>query len=674
MDFDALLQEAEGVQAGMQPAAPRRPMQPPEELSMMDKLLAKVPAGLVNNPVVTTARGVTMGMADPAVGAAQTVANLLPNSTGVPSMVNQAISDKNASYDAERGPDAGVSVPILGKVDPARLVGNVLSPVNLAVALRSAPAVTATARAVQGATTGFLGGATAPVDVGPSEKFWGPKALQTAVGTVAGGVLNPVVGAAADKALPLLTSIRNKAASYIGGGSFDPADAAVKTDAIINDALKESGQSVETIPPSQLEGVRQQVQDALSRGKKLDAAAALRKADFDAEGIAATQGQITRDPMQFAEEQTMKAMSRPLSQTIEAGNKKVMQGIGQYGANAQEAPAAATTLADALRSYDKGQQGNITTAYATARASAGKDLEVPTQGLQDTYKQVYKTFKDSVPTAVRDEFSALGSGPFTFENADELRKIINANVKPDARDPTNAALSTLRSALNNAQKDAAAGGGPFAPAVKLAADHFAQQEAIPALGDAASGSTGDNFVSKYIINGQAADVQKLASLLREQSPEAFQEARAQIGAHLSSKAFGANVAADKPIAQESYNKALKNLGSAKLNAFFEPPEVEQLQRLGRIGAYQNSNPAAAASNFSNSAGALANLLRSGGGIPVFGKSLQYGGEKLGGYAATHPVVPATANMSDGQLLALSNLLRGLSGGAGLALGGRIEGQ
>lgn len=634
---------------------------------MMDNLLAKVPTGLVNNPAVAGARNITTMAAAPMMGGAQLIANLMPDSaTKLSDLVTgrkaESVGDTYNRKIAEvlrKNQDAAKENPATAGVN--EFVGGMISPANLAIGANAAPAVTAGARAVQGGTIGAIGGATAPVEVGESGKYWGQKVVQTGVGTVGGAILAPVLGSITDRIAARLTKA-------------SPATAAKDADEIISGALKEAGQKIEDIPVAQMDALRKQTVDALSKGRRLDAAAALRMKDFAAERIQGTQGQITRDPMQFADEQTMKAMSRPLSQTLEAGNRKVMQGITQYGTNAAEAPVAASKLADALKAYDASKGADVTAAYATARASAGKDLELPTKGLVDTYKQVLGDFEDKVPKAIQTKFAALEASPLTFEGADKLRKNINDHVVGDPKDPTNKALGILRSALNNAQTQAQASGGPFAPAVKLASERFAEHDAIPALRAAATGDVGDNFAQKYIINGDTKDVQKLAALLKAQSPEAFQEARQQVGADLARKAFGENVAADKPIAQESYNKALRQIGTAKLNAFFEPEEVEQLKRLGRIGAYQQSNPAAAASNFSNTAGALANLLRSGGGLPVAGRTLQTAGEKLGGYAAIHPEVPVTPNLTAEQRQMLSRALTGITGAASIALPSRVVGQ
>jgi hypothetical protein len=656
---DDLLADLASIEAA--PPAVRRTVPPPQELSMMDQLLAKVPTGLVNNPAVAGTRLLANKIAEPMVGGAQAIANLFPDSTGVPKLYNDKVAEmlrQDHAASKEVGPVAAGA---------NELVGGAASPMNLALALRAAPAVTAGQRAIQGAGIGAVGGATAPVEVGESEKFWQPKAAQVATGAGTGAVLAPVFGAVADRVT-----------ARMNAKGMTPGAAAKEADDIISSALKDSNQRLEDIPPDTLQQLRGQVTQSLAKGQKLDAAAAMRMKDFQAEKITPTLGWVTRDPMQWAEEQNVrgvKGAGEKVGALISEGNRAVTQGVGQYGVNAAEPAAASQSIAAALRNYDATKQGNVGTAYATARASAGKDLEIPTAGLTDAYKQVFADFEDKVPKAIQTKFKALEKGPLTFEAADKLRKSINEHVLPDPKDPTNKALGILRDALNNAQEQSAASGGPFAPAVKLASQRFAEHREIPALADAANGAVDDNFVRRNIIaNPSTPEVKRLAALLREQSPESFQEARQQIGAHLAEKAFGANAAGDKGVNQETYNRALKTLGTGKLEAFFEPQEVEQLKRLGRLASYQVSPPAGSAANYSNTASTIANLLRSAGGfLPVGKGTVQFAGDKIAAGNAMRPEVPVTPNLSDAQRKALSRALLAVTGGGAMTVP-RIVGE
>jgi hypothetical protein len=667
--LDDLFSEAEQVQKGLVASPPpvQRTMPPPEELSLMDRLLAKVPTGLVNNPAVAGARTLATLAAGPTMGGAQLIANAFPNSTGVPDMYNRRIADvlrKDKEAQVEEGPVAAAA---------NEFAGSMLSPLSVGMSGAKA-AVTAGQRAIQGAGFGAIGGATSPVEVGDSGKFWGQKTGQTVVGTVTGGITAPIVGAIGDRVL-----------ARINRAGFDPTKAAAEADNIINSALKDSNQTLADLPPDQLSGLRAQVTNALAKGQKLDAAAALRLKDFEAEGMTPLQGWVTRDPMQWAAEQNVrgvKGAGEKVGDVIATGNRDLTQKIGQFGANAQEPAVASQNVAGALRQYGEQQQGGVRSAYTAARQSAGKDLDVPLEGLAQQYAQVLEDFGDKVPSAIQAKFRALGLDPaqpsnqkkvFTFEDADKLRKVINDHVGSDTT--TNKALARIRSALNETQQSVDASGGPFAPAVSAARELFQQQRDVPALSNVMEGPVDDRFVKQAVINNPSTpEVQRLASLLRQQAPDQYQQVREQIGAHLAQAAFGDNAAGDTAAKQAGYNKALRTLGTGKLEAFFAPDEVEQMKRLGRIAAYQVAPPAGAASNYSNTASTVANLLRlTGGFVPVAGKPIQFAGDKLEAHSALRPNVPVSPNLSAEQRQMLSRALLALSG-AGAAGAGRVIGE
>lgn len=662
-DFDALLssraQEQDAVEAARAQQAQRAAVQPRQELTKLERLASYLPASLGNQRYT---KGLAMGMADPAVGGAQLLANVLPDSTGVPQAVNKFVGEKNREYEALRGPDAGFDV--------TRTVGNVLSPANLAIALRAAPVAGAAGRAIQGAGMGAAQGALAPVEVGEKGAFWDPKVVQTGVGAAAGAVFAPIMGAVSDKV-----------GGFLNARTTSPQNAAADAERIVREAVREAGQKIEDVPIVVLDDMRSQVTKALSSGKQLDAAAALRKADFQAEGIAPTLGQITRDPMQWASEQNVRGITgvgEPVMMRLAAGNQAVMKNIGNFAANAQEGPAASQGLAGALREYGATRQAEVGAAYRAARDSAGKELEIPMQGLAQDYADVAKRF--DLPGGVKRSFEEYGlltgkqGKTFNFEDADKLRKVLSDNADPANR-PLTKALGELRGALDRAQLAVAEGGGPFAPAVKKAAAWFKMQDEIPALKAAISGDVDDAFVRKYVIgNRSTEEVQKLANVLRQNAPEAFEQTRAQIGEELASKAFGANVAGDKAVSQEAYNRALKNIGTEKLKAFFTDAEVDQMKRLGRIAAYQQQPPAASASNYANTASALANVLRKGSGLPIGGRTLEYAGNKLEANAALNATTPAAANLTPKQRALLAQFLAAGSGGLGSASATGLVGQ
>lgn len=641
------------------------------EPNWIEQQLAKITLPESVNWGINRARGFAMGAADPSVGAAQLVAN----SVGMGTPVNKAIANKEAQYEAERkgvGSDG---------FDFARLTGNVASPVNLLASGVTMPTSVA-GRVGMGAGMGAAGGAIQPVVDAQKTGYWGEKALQTGLGAVLGGVATPLLGKVGDAVARKLEA----PSAQVAG-----ARASLATDQIINKALADVGQTVNDLPPNALTALRAQVVEALKQGKQLDPAAMLRKQDFDSVGMPSLLGQITRDPMQFAKELNLRGvqnLGEPITARLNEQNRVLQAGLGKIaeGANSDKF-VAGSKLTDALSAADELLRKHVTGLYDKARNSVGKDLDIPLQGLSQDYARILSDFGDNVPAAIKGKFAELGLDPlnpsnqkklFTIEDADKLLKVINKNDPGLSNKPMSTALSELRSAVKQSIISADATGGPFAPAVEAAAKRFKMQDAVPALKAAADGSSApDDFIRRFVINGKTKEVQGMGHILKNIDPEAFDQARAQIGAHLNRAAFGENTTADKTFTAERFNKALREIGDFKLAVFFSSDEIAKIKSLGRVGAYIHQAPPGAAVNSSNTASTMLNLANRIPGAPMaitLAKTAKNAIDNASlvkrSMAAVPPVTKAPpAPISDVGASRLSDLLSGGAFAAGGFAGG-----
>ncbi|MCA8007124.1 hypothetical protein [Burkholderia cenocepacia] len=364
--------------------------------------------------------------------------------------------------------------------------------------------------------------------------------------------------------------------------------------------------------------IRRQVMQAIQENPQVDPAAAMRAADFQALGIDPTLGQITRDPTQYARELNIRGAptGAPIANRLNQQNTQLQQALYGLAGTPADAYSAGSAIRSSLQSIDNQMSQQVSDAYAAARASSGKNLDVPLTGVAQDYAQVLNDFGDKVPSGVRNNFNQLGlmggtqQKTFTIENAENLLKVINANASNDPA--TNAALAQLRGSVKNAILSADDQGGVYAPARQLAAQRFALQDQIPALEAAAADRVpADDFVRRFIVGGKTDDVVALTNLLREHAPAAFDQARSQIGAQLVSKGFGANPAGDARFNPSPYMQQMQAFGPTKLGAFFSPDEINQLNTIGRVGSYMNAFPSASPVNTSNTASALGSLVGSG---------------------------------------------------------------
>lgn len=501
-------------------------------------------------------------------------------------------------------------------IDAYRLAGNVISPANLAMAARlPVTAATTGGRFMQGAALGGAGGLLQPVNVEENPDFAATKRGQVLLGTVTGGVATPAIGAITDRVGRFLSSKLNKMRG----------DDVVTLKQSAQDFAEASGLNWNAMTQDQKIELQNQVTQAAKEYAGKDPRAAMRIADFKALDMPYTLGQVTRDPAQFAIEKNLTQLDvgTPLRERFMQQGAQIQKGIGSFATGAQEQQIGGNQLVNALKDADKQFSNEVGAAYGAARKAAGKDVEIPMQGLAQDFANVIDQFSqntiDNLPIKEFQKYGLLSGKQtklFTVEEADKLIKVINANQSNDPA--TNAALSALRGAVKKAVREDAGVNDVFEPARQLAARRFQLQDAIPALEASANGTANpDTFVQNFILSktAQSSQVKKMAELLRNENPEAFAEARLQLGAHLQRRAFGENIAGDKPFSPERYQSALRELGTEKLSAFFTPKEIENLRRFARVGSYMESIPYTSKPNVSGNWGAITNLLTNTPGVP-----------------------------------------------------------
>lgn len=548
--------------------------------------------------------------------------------------------------------------------DAMRLAGNVISPANAAIAARLPAAATTMARVGTGIAAGAAGGALQPVDMSDPEKnFAATKAAQVGLGALTGGIATPLLGRLGD-------SVARWAAQR-------NANATASSPAAIESALREiaedAGTKFEDIGPRIQDQMRRQVTAAVKKKANLDPAAVARKADFRAEGMEGTLGQITRNARQYADERNLRQVpgtGAPLLELMETQGKQLQSKLGTYAQGSKEKYSAGVTISEAAQGALNKRSAEVSGAYKLARAQAGKDAEVPMQGLAQDIADIFDRYRTAVPSGIRGQFAKYGLDPdevvnqrkiFTVEEADKLMKEIN---KQGSNEPAvKSALGELRSAVKKSILDDAGVDDVFAPARKKAAELFALRDAVPALEAAQSGKVAaDDFVSRFIINGKTDEVAGLAKILKSEAPAAYNQAKAQIGAELRKAAFGQNVAGDKSFSVERYMQKLRDMGTDKLSSFYSPKEIEQLERLARVAAYINQFPNAAPVQTSGNFGVLMNIA---GKIPGISQAASLGkaaktaitNDKTVSDALKAEIPKEVPKLSAGDVEAISKLLR-----------------
>lgn len=641
---------------------------------------AKQPATLRQKVMSSTPMRIVQGARDPIDAAAQLLPRGLEFATSLGGFAKNPVSDFFGSEakrvdegiaNAENEYQTARKATGQEGADLARFAGNVASPANLAIAARAPAMANTGARIVGGAVTGAAGGAMQPVIMEDGKNFAATKAGQVAIGGVTGGIATPILG---------------KVGDFVGQKIAAAINRPTKVD--LMEASQEfavnSGMVWDDLAKSQQDEIYAAAKTAAKNYAGADPKIAAKVADFESLKMPYLQGQVTRDPMQFAAEKNLQQVAGvgdPIRERVLSQNATLRGAINQFARDAGEEQADGSALVSALRKIDIKKGEAVDDAYKLARTQAGKDADVPLQGLAQDFSEVLNNFGDKVPSGVKNNFAMYGIGPidpgmtqrkvFTVEAAHKLLKVISANQSNDPA--TNAALSALRGAVKKSVTQDAGLDDVFAPASKMASERFALHDAIPALDASASGAANpDTFVQNYILSKSAStpNVRAMAELLRTEDPQAFNQARAQIGAYIQRKALGENMAGDKQVAPERLAKALRDLGTEKIGGFFNPQELKQMQTIARVAAYMESPPAASRPNTSGNFGAITNIAQRLPGMPItsaiVGSIKNSLGNQLSVQKALSQKIPV--KMTEDQARYLSQLLSagGMAAGASTA--------
>lgn len=469
------------------------------------------------------------------------------------------------------------------------------------------------------AGSGGSGGAAREAGWSPSGQF---------LASLAGGLAAPALMAGTQRGLSAAQRMMSR-----------PSQQTV--DITIQNALSEQGVDWNAIGASARAQMRRDVQNAMMRGEDLSPDAIGRLASFrQLRGVTPTRGALTLDPVQITREKNLAKIGantndtslQQLAQLENANNRALIQNLNEV------APPVSSFAAG--ERVQQGLQGRIDAAEATrrglydaARDSAGRQAPLNPQAfatrLDDLLKQdMSQGFLPPQFQQIANDV-ATGKIPLTVTTAEAIKTQLATATRSATDGNTRHALGLMRQALDQAPlwvDDAAAGAsaglqrlpGPaplgeqaisaFNRARRYNRAYMSTLESNPAMAAVRDGVEPDRFVQQFITGNRstAADWRQLSTSLRG-DPGAREAVRGSVIEHLRSKALSGAADEVGNFSQAGFNRALREIGTEKLKAFFSPEEVEQLRAIGRVSSYLQVQPRGSAVNNSNSGALLGGL-------------------------------------------------------------------
>lgn len=498
--------------------------------------------------------------------------------------------------------------------------GGIIKGANMAPKALSAIAARPGLQASSAVGAGYTGNEIKEQGGGPVEQF---------AGSMLGGLGIPLSVAGLDSMVNRAgQSIKN----YINPNSIDQG---------VEAAIKQAGIDTSTLPNNVTQQLRSDVQKALKTGNLTNPDALRRLADYRAVNAVPMRGNLTLNPADITRDKNLAKLGANSSDLVanslanlqNRNNSQLITGLNDLGANtADDLYGAGSKVISSLQARDQGAKNVINNFYSQARATNGRSANIDPHAFTNEANNLLDDalLGGKLPSDVRNRLNSIAKGetPLTVDVAEQFKTNIGA-LQRNSNDPAERmALGQVRKALDNAPLLDGQGQqaiDAFNRARKLNASYMANVEKTPALQAVRDGIEPDKFVQQFIIgNGTKSNVMDVAMLKKniKGDQQATDAIRGQILAHLKNK--GVNGAADEVanFSPSGYNKALADIGDRKLNMFFDPSEVEQMKRIGRVASYENVQPKGSAVNNSNTAAALFTHLVDGIGkyIP-FGEAI-----------------------------------------------------
>lgn len=508
--------------------------------------------------------------------------------------------------------------------------------------------------------------------------------LQQFFAGLAGGIAAP---AGYSGAKSLLTSAGQKVAPTLTG-KLNP-DAAIpnpaEVDQIITLKLGQSGIDFTRLPDQVRKSLTADVANALRTGGDLGGDAMRRLLDFRMiEGTTPTKGMITLDPRQITLEQNLAKTGMnsqdPNLQTLgnvqAQNNRALIEALNAQGAGNVQAPylmQAGEASATKIAAEDAAKQAAASSLYKKAGELPGGTTPLNRAELINNIDTLLAKSNANafLPENVRGMLNELSAGqttingktfpvPFDTNALDNLMTMVAKAQRGTQDGNVKFALGLVRKAIDDTEiapvKTEFGGnqlvteaGGKFLQtqdaqsadlltALKEARANFADykkwQESNKPIEATVNGMQPDQFVRKFVLNGDVADA---AAVATSGDPAATKSA---ILTHLKDRALGGRSDEVGTFGAATYNKTLKEIGDKKLALFFSPEEIGELKRLGRVAEYTTVQPKGSAVNNSNS-GALV----LGAGIDLLASATGLAGMPVGATLA----IPFAKKMMQGTL-------------------------
>ena len=404
-----------------------------------------------------------------------------------------------------------------------------------------------------------------------------------------------------------------------------------------------SGRAVDprlaTASPQLQQAVRQAAQET---GGAVNPTAFENHLEADQHGIQLTEGQATRDPVAFSNEQN--STHGDIVKRLNAQNEQMTDAFDEIRRTAspghvQNDPIENGQIAvDRLKAYDEPIRADITAKYEAAKAASAKgDLQMDGSSFVSDANAALKPqskfrFLPGSVKGILDDV-ANADGKMTLDDFQAYSTQLGNEIAKARRagdGNAEAAITKVYSALqdtNPIDAETTQAKALFDTARSAAKTRFDELKADPAyraavddvsLSGVARGepsALADKFLDRYALQAPKANVDRMMGKLDEDAQQA-------VASHTLSTIRKSAIPASGNVTPAGFNSALAKY-SPKLNSLIQPETQESLESLGRVISNAKTPPPGHFVNYSKS-GVIMNAAQDLGGSVLNAKTLGMG--------------------------------------------------
>lgn len=406
-------------------------------------------------------------------------------------------------------------------------------------------------------------------------------------------------------------------------------------DNVLNNVLENNNIKYDELSEGVISSVKSDIKNAVKINPNISESALKRLVDYRITGATPKQGTVTLDPALITQEKNIAKlgansqdpMAQRLARLEDENNRILISNLNDLGASKSLEPQiAGQQLFNKFKTIADRNDEIINSLYNQVKTSEGKFAQFDKDVF---YKNTVSDLKDNLaeeflPSQIKSYIDRIKKGDLDLNvaTAAQLKSIIAKSMRTPTLDGNiKNALGIVRNNLEKVPLKSGQRLGEEALNAEKAARKYTYEykkleESIPALKAIRKDVSPDTFFDKYIVK---ADTAQLERTLQQADAETKQLIKDNVLGVLKNKAT--NNAPDEvaKISGVQLDKALKALGTKKLNLLFSKDEIAQLKAIANVARYEQFIPRGAAVNVSNTASGIYNLLERAGQSAVLGR-------------------------------------------------------